>query len=132
MIFKVYSMVPSKGRGGGFPTVWNSVHRTWSSPRVWGSVPRVWSECTGHNYDLTLFLCLVCMYCCYNVTFCLLSKPNTIIILEVQFWFHIKVTWSVHSFNGDYQSILESTGSCGYLFHEIPGIIMLLDFCLLS
>ena len=28
---------------------------------------------------------------------------------------------SVHSFNGDYLSIAEGTGSCGYLFHEIPG-----------
>ena len=37
--------------------------------------------------------------------------------------FHIKGTWSVHSFNGDYLSIPEGTGSCGYLFHEIPGII---------
>ena len=36
-------------------------------------------------------------------------------------WFHIKGTWSVHSFNGDYLSISEGTGSCGYLFHEIPG-----------
>ena len=32
-------------------------------------------------------------------------------------------TWSVHSFNGDYLSFPESTGSCGYLVHEIPGII---------
>ena len=37
-------------------------------------------------------------------------------------WFHIKGTWSVHSFNGDYLSIPEGTGSCGYLFHEILGI----------
>ena len=35
----------------------------------------------------------------------------------------LKGTWSVHSFNGDYLSIPEGTGSsCGYLFHEIPGI----------
>ena len=27
-------------------------------------------------------------------------------------------------FNGDYLSIPLGTGSCGYLFHEIPGIIM--------
>ena len=33
-------------------------------------------------------------------------------------WFHIKGTWSVHSFNGDYLSIAEGTGSC-----EIPGSI---------
>jgi hypothetical protein len=31
----------------------------------------------------------------------------------------------VHSFNGDYLSISEGTGSCGYLFHEIRGIIRL-------
>ena len=37
-------------------------------------------------------------------------------------WFHIKGTWSVHSFNGDYLSILKCTGSCGYLFREIPGM----------
>ena len=37
-------------------------------------------------------------------------------------WFHIKGTTSVNSFNGDYLSIPEGTGSCGYLFHEIPGI----------
>ena len=37
--------------------------------------------------------------------------------------FHIKGTKSVHSFNGDYLSIPEGTGSCGYLFHEIPCII---------
>ena len=35
-------------------------------------------------------------------------------------WFHIKGTWSVHSFNGDYLTIPEGTGSWGYLFHEIP------------
>ena len=35
-------------------------------------------------------------------------------------WFHIKGTWSVHSFKGDYLSIPEGTDSCGYLFHEIP------------
>ena len=35
---------------------------------------------------------------------------------------HIKGTWRVHSINGDYLSIPEGTGSCGYLFHEIPGI----------
>ena len=29
---------------------------------------------------------------------------------------------SVHSFNGDYLSIPECTGSCGNLFHEIPSI----------
>ena len=34
--------------------------------------------------------------------------------------FHIKGTWSVHSLNGDYLSIPKGTGSCGYLFHEIP------------
>ena len=33
----------------------------------------------------------------------------------------IKCTLSVHLFNGDYLSIPEGTGSCGYLFHEIPG-----------
>ena len=32
----------------------------------------------------------------------------------------MKGTWSVHSFNGDYLSIPDDTGSCGYLFHEIP------------
>ena len=31
-------------------------------------------------------------------------------------WFHIKGTWSVHSFNGDYLSNPEGTDSCGYLF----------------
>ena len=31
-----------------------------------------------------------------------------------------RCTWSVHSFNGDYLSIPESTGSCGYLFHVTP------------
>ena len=36
-------------------------------------------------------------------------------------WFHIKGTLSVHTFNGDYLSIPEGRGSCGYLFHEIPG-----------
>ena len=35
-------------------------------------------------------------------------------------WFHIKGTWIVHSFNGEYLSIPEGTGSYGYLFHEIP------------
>ena len=35
--------------------------------------------------------------------------------------FYIKGTWSVHLFNGDYLSIPEGTGSCVYLFHEIPG-----------
>ena len=35
-------------------------------------------------------------------------------------WFHIKGTWSVHAFNGDYLSIPEGTGSCEYLFHNIP------------
>ena len=36
--------------------------------------------------------------------------------------FHKKGTRSVHLFNGDYLSIPEDTGSCGYLFHEIPCI----------
>ena len=36
--------------------------------------------------------------------------------------FHIKGTWSVHSFNGDYLSIPKGIGSRGYLFHKIPGI----------
>ena len=38
---------------------------------------------------------------------------------NVQFWnslFQIKGSWSVHSFNDDYLSIPEGTGSCGYLF----------------
>ena len=35
-------------------------------------------------------------------------------------WFHIKGTWSVHSFNGDYLSIPEGTGSCEYLFMKSP------------
>ena len=35
-------------------------------------------------------------------------------------WFHIKGTFSVHSFNEDYLSIHECPGSWGYLFHEIP------------
>ena len=35
-------------------------------------------------------------------------------------WFHIKGTWSVHSFYGDYIYLfLVHTGSSGYLFHEI-------------
>ena len=34
--------------------------------------------------------------------------------------FHMKATWSVHSFNGNYLSIPDGTGSCEYLFHEIP------------
>ena len=37
-------------------------------------------------------------------------------------WFHIKGNWSIHSFNGDYLSIPEGTGSCEYLFHEIHGM----------
>ena len=36
--------------------------------------------------------------------------------------FHIKGTCSVHLSNGDYVSIPEGTGSCWYLFHEIPDI----------
>ena len=38
-------------------------------------------------------------------------------------WFHLKGSWSVHSFNGDYLYILVHTGSWGNLFHEIPGTI---------
>ena len=37
-------------------------------------------------------------------------------------WFHIKGTFSVHSFNDDYLSIHKCTGSRGYLSHEIPSI----------
>ena len=33
-------------------------------------------------------------------------------------------------FNGDYISIPEDTGSCGYLFHEIPGIIYTMYICI--
>ena len=36
-------------------------------------------------------------------------------------WFHKKGTFSEHSFNDDYLSILERPGSLEYLFHEIPG-----------
>ena len=36
--------------------------------------------------------------------------------------FHIKGSWSIHSFNGDYLYIyIVHTGSWGDLFHEIPG-----------
>ena len=42
-------------------------------------------------------------------------------IIIIYSWFHIKGTWNVHLFNGDYLSTPEGTGSCGYLFHEIPG-----------
>ena len=34
-----------------------------------------------------------------------------------------KGTRSVHLFNRDYLSIPEGTGSCRYLFYEIPGIL---------
>ena len=43
-------------------------------------------------------------------------------------WFYIKGTWSVHSFNGDYLSIHEGTVSCGYIFHEIPGMRKFITF----
>ena len=36
--------------------------------------------------------------------------------------FHIKGSWRLHSFKGDYLSIPEGTSSCWYLFHEIPGM----------
>ena len=38
--------------------------------------------------------------------------PSIIILkcLHIYSWFHITGSWSVHSFNGDYLSILESTG----------------------
>ena len=53
------------------------------------------------------------------------TKHELIIDLLMTYsWFHIKGSWSVHSFNGDYLSIPEGTGRCGYLFHEIPGIII--------
>ena len=39
-------------------------------------------------------------------------------------WFHIKGSWSVHSFNGDYLISLVHTGSWGNLFNEIPGTIL--------
>ena len=43
-------------------------------------------------------------------------------------WFHIKGTFSVHSFNDDYLSIPEHPGSQEYLFHEIPGILYCIIF----
>ena len=46
----------------------------------------------------------ICMYFCLSVSLIIYS------------WFHIKGTWSEHSFNGDYLSIPKCTGSCGYLF----------------
>ena len=45
---------------------------------------------------------------------------SKICIWFIYSWFNIKVTWSVHSFNGDYLSIPEGTGSCEYLFNETP------------
>ena len=46
--------------------------------------------------------------------------------------FHKKGIWSVHSFNGDYLSIPEDTGSCGYLFHEIPSTCWTDRYCSLK
>ena len=49
------------------------------------------------------------------------QKPIFVDIVKIRYsWFHIKGTWNVHSFNWDYISTSEGTGS-GYLFHEIPG-----------
>ena len=47
------------------------------------------------------------------------------IVFLMRFSFDVQLisyTWSVHSFDGDYSSIPKFTGSCGYLFHEIPSI----------
>ena len=50
------------------------------------------------------------------------NKMNNTSINAISYsWFHIKGTWSVHLFKGGNLSISEGTGSCGYLFHEIPG-----------
>ena len=49
------------------------------------------------------------------------------------FWRHIIINiqlisykmYFIHSFNGEYLSFPKCTGSCGYLFHEIPSITLL-------
>ena len=46
--------------------------------------------------------------------------------LDIQLISYIKGTISVHSFNGDYLSISKYTGSCEYLFHKIPSIIIII------
>ena len=53
----------------------------------------------------------LCFYLCFESS---CTKPPADFIK--------KGTWSVHSFNGEYLSIPKCTGSCGYLFHEIPSI----------
>ena len=50
------------------------------------------------------------------------SNPN------LQCFRHHILIWSVHLFNGDYLSIPEGTGSCGYFFHEIPGSTLFFGF----
>ena len=43
-----------------------------------------------------------------------------LLLQYVQLISYLESTWSVHSFNGDYLSIPEGTGSCGYLFMKSP------------
>ena len=61
----------------------------------------------------------------YILYWAFLTFPAIFSLFFSYSWFHIKGTWSVHSFNVDYLSISEGTGSCWYLFHEIPGTYML-------
>ena len=57
-----------------------------------------------------------------NHTASLSEIVRTSVCIYVVQLIHIKGTWSVHLFNGDYLSIPETTGSCWSHFHEIPGI----------
>ena len=72
---------------------------------------RVLSSCLGRNlksfiiHKKSMFLNILSFSSEYNILFI------------------YKVHWSVHSFNGEYLSIPKCTGSCEYLFREIPSII---------
>ena len=59
----------------------------------------------------------------YTITITITIIPAQIfMIFDIQL---ISYKRYLECFNGDYLSIPEGTGSCGYLFHEIPGTSIL-------
>ena len=98
--------------GGNY---WSAV--SFINPLVTITVPNVLMSCTNLQCHLPIRCCQLLIRGRRKNK----NGQNTPFCPIIYSWFHIKGTWSVQSFNRDYLSIPKGTGSCGYLFHEIPG-----------
>ena len=69
-----------------------------------------------------------------NLIFFCLNFCGTVVftIILTYSWFHIKSTWSVHSFNGDYLSIPSAQVAVGTFFTKSPVEYLVAKVCSLS